>query len=210
MIYPGNRFYGSIRSIVVLTLIALVPLPGLHSDKNPFQQWISFSRTDDSVKLITWLKCRMREEFIGGICKSPLFSRYPPFLGRFGLFITLKKGNEVRGCYGAFDHRSDSIELTLIEYLRGALKSDPRYEPVDISEIGEIDVMVTVTERPFPIRDINLLDISRYGIIVTGENNESTVFVPAEVRSVEYLKSRLKQKSIIQIAAFRAATIRVR
>ncbi len=210
MIYPGNKFYGSIRSIVVLSILALVPLTGLHSDKNPFQQWISFAGTDDSVELVTWLKCRMREEFIGGICKSPLFSGYPPFLGRFGLFITLKKGKKVRGCYGAFDHRSDSIELTLIEYLRGALKSDPRYEPVDISEIGEIDIIVTVTERPFPVRDINLLDISRFGIIVTGNNNESTVFVPAEVRSIEYLKSRLKQKSIIQIAAFRAATIRVR
>ena len=207
---PGKRLFGCIRSAVVLSLIAFVPLTGLRSEGHPFQQWVSFSRSDDSVELITWLKCRMRGEFVGGICKSPIFSRYPPFLGRYGLFITLKKGREVRGCYGAFYHRSDSISLTLIEYLRGALKSDPRYEPVDISEIGEIDVIVTVAERPFPVRDINLLDISRYGIIVTGENNEKTVFVPAEVRSIDYLKRRLQKKSIIQIAAFRAATIRVR
>jgi AMMECR1 domain-containing protein len=206
--YPDNRFNRSVHSILFFFMVAfLLPLAGLPSDDNPFQQWVSFSRTEDSLELITWLKCRMREEFIGGECKSPPFKRYPPFFGRFGLFITLKRGREIRGCYGAFDHRSESIELTLIEYLRGALRSDPRYEPVDISEIGEIDVIITVAERPFPVRDINVLDIYKYGIIVTGENNESTVFVPAEVRSIEYLKSRLKLKRIIQIAAFRAATI---
>ena len=169
-----------------------------------------FSRSEQSDSLISWLKCMMREELIGEACVGHQLPVCPHFYGRVGLFVTLRKNRQVRGCYGAFDHRAESIEVVLIEYLRGALRSDPRYAPVDISECDEIDIIVTVAGTPFPVRDLNVLDISRYGVIVTCEDHSHVVIVPAEVRSTDYLKRLLPRKGIVQIAGFRAVTIEAR
>ena len=150
----------------------------------------------------------MTEEITGKTCRLSDPYGYPAFSGRFGIFVTLKKGKIVRGCYGAFDHRSESLKYVLTEYLRGALRSDPRYEPVDISEITDIEIIVTIADRPFPVRDINLLDISRYGVTVTFDNNAAVVYVPSEIRSIEYLKRSFKGRRVLQITGFRALTIR--
>jgi AMMECR1 domain-containing protein len=194
---------------VMLALVILLPLSSFPSGEL-LEEWILFSRSEQSESLISWLRCLMREELLGEACVGYRLPEHPPFYGRFGLFVTLKKKRQVRGCYGAFDHRSESIEAVLIEYLRGALRSDPRYAPVDVAEYDEIEIVVTVAGTPFPVRDLNVLDISRYGVIVTREDNSRIVIVPAEVRSTDYLKRKLPKRGIVQIAGFRAVTISAR
>ena len=66
---------------------------------------------------------------------------------------------------------------------------------------------MTVADRPFPVENIEELDISRYGVVATDGEGRSTVIVPAEFPSTESLKKMLKRLKIDSFTAFRAVMI---
>ncbi len=171
-------------------------------------EWARFSKSGDSRNLLTWLRCKTKETLTGDACGAGLDARTPSFYGKLGIFITLVKGNRVRGCFGAFHHKSENIEAVLEEYLHGALRCDPRYPPADVSELEDLKIVLTLAGEQYPVDDINSVDISRFGIILTLDDNEKIVFVPAEIKSMEYLRNRMRGLAIRQIAAFEAVVIR--
>jgi len=174
----------------------------------PFASWESFARRGEAKKLLAWMRCSLDEILMGKACMEPPAFAPPPFYGRFGLFVTLVKGGKVRGCYGAFDHRSDKMEDLLRDYLQGALKRDGRYRPLDAYEAADAGIVLTVAGRQLPVNDLEHIDTANYGIVVTFENNEKSVFVPAEIKNMEKLKEMLRGKEIYQLTVFRAITIK--
>lgn len=203
----------NIIQYIILILAAIHIFTGMEtsfSNEDPFSDWAVFARSNKKQELMKWMSCRMREELTGAVCKQNLEMQVPHFSGRFGIFITLTRGGRVRGCYGAFDHKTNSFPTILAEYLRGALRSDVRHDPVDISEFSEIKIIITIAERPFSINDINILDISEYGVMVADEKGQRIVYVPAEIKSIDYLKRTLLKKirRVNQYFAFRAITLR--
>ncbi|RPI93674.1 MAG: AMMECR1 domain-containing protein [Spirochaetales bacterium] len=114
----------------------------------------------------------------------------------------------MRGCFGAFHHKTGDAELTLREYINGALFLDPRYPPLDIRELGETRIILTVAGDLVPVDDINQVDFSRYGLMISFENGEKIVLVPSEIRSRDRLDRIIGSGMVVQCAAFRAVTIR--
>jgi AMMECR1 domain-containing protein len=170
------------------------------------EQWAEFSKKTGCGKLSSWLRCQARSRLAGVPCNERLGVSTPPFFGRLGVFITLKKGTRVRGCYGAFSHASADIEALLSDYITGALTRDPRYKPLDISEIEDTEIIMTITTAPSPVDDYASIDTKRYGVVLAcGEH--TIIFVPAEIRSVSYLEKAMAGKSC-QVSAFKAVTIR--
>jgi AMMECR1 domain-containing protein len=170
------------------------------------EQWAEFSKKPECGKLSSWLRCQARSRVTGMPCREALGVTPPPFFGKLGIFITLKKGTKVRGCYGAFFHGSADIEALLSDYIAGALTRDPRYKSLDVSEIEDTDIIMTITTAPFPVDDYRLIDTSRFGIVlVCGE--QTAIFVPAEIRSASYIEKAMAGKSC-QVSAFKGVTIR--
>jgi AMMECR1 domain-containing protein len=192
-------------SICLLAVLGLLRL-SIAIEDPMLEQWTEFSKKPDCSKLVSWLRCQARSRLTGMPCKKMLSVTTPPFFGRLGIFITLKKGSKVRGCYGAFSHVSADIETLLSDYIIGALTRDPRYTPLDISEFDDTDIIMTITTAPSPVDDYTSVDTHRYGIVlVCGEN--SSIFVPAEIRSASYIKKAIAGKTC-QVSAFKAVTIR--
>jgi AMMECR1 domain-containing protein len=170
------------------------------------EQWAEFSKKPECGKLASWLRCQARSRLAGIRCKETLDVPTPSFFGSLGMFITLTKGTRVRGCYGAFSHGTADIEALLSDYIAGALYRDPRYKPLDASEIEDADIVMTITTAPFPVDDYASIDTKRYGIVL-GCGDHTAVFVPAEIRNSSFLEKAMKGKSC-QVSAFRAVTIR--
>lgn len=172
------------------------------------EQWRAFSKTSDAAHLSAWLHQSLESYLTGGADIAPPKIPLPAFDGRLGVFITLLKKNKVRGCYGAFDHPTSHIETLLADYLKGALRRDHRYLPIDTGDLPEITIVVTIAGRRLPVRDVSHVDIMNYGILATFENDAHDVVVPAEIRSLDALRNRWKGKEIQQLDAFRTVTIK--
>lgn len=83
-----------------------------------------------------------------------------------GVFVSLHKGHELRGCIGTFSPaRGNVAEETIINAIHSATE-DPRFSPVSTHELADLDYSVDVLSPPEPVQDANELDPAKYGVIV--------------------------------------------
>lgn len=190
--------------IIALALLALRQAPA----DDPLREWADYARGPGGIELREWMRCVTHASLTGSECKRPAPAGIPRYYGKLGLFVTFQKGSRVRGCFGAFHHVSDDAVLTLKEYIGGALYADPRHSPLDISELEDTAIILTVADEPVSVEDINRVDFSRHGLMIQFESGERLVLVPSEIKSWDRLNRLLGSRTIVQCEIFRALTIR--
>lgn len=83
-----------------------------------------------------------------------------------GVFVSLKIDGQLRGCIGTFLPLTPSVVDETARNAIAASTEDPRFPPVDESELEAITYSVDVLSPPEPVGDMNELDPKRYGVIV--------------------------------------------
>ena len=83
-----------------------------------------------------------------------------------GVFVSLKKNQELRGCVGTFMPTKDNLALEIISNAISAAFRDPRFKALEKSELNEIDISVDVLTLPV-IANKTELDPKTYGVIVS-------------------------------------------
>lgn len=87
------------------------------------------------------------------------------FEDRAGVFVSLKKHGELRGCIGTTAPTAENVAAEIIRNAVSAGTRDPRFEPVAENELDFIDYSVDVLSPAEPA-DPSQLDPKRYGVIV--------------------------------------------
>ncbi len=87
-----------------------------------------------------------------------------------GVFTTLTKHGELRGCIG-FPYPIKRLDEAIIESAIAAATEDPRFPPVSLEEMDEIVVEVTILTPPerlnvSPIELPKHVEIGRHGLMV--------------------------------------------
>jgi AmmeMemoRadiSam system protein A/AmmeMemoRadiSam system protein B len=83
-----------------------------------------------------------------------------------GVFVSLKKHGELRGCIGTISPTADSIAQEIVQNAVSAGTGDPRFYPVEKNELEELQYSVDVLMKPEAIESVNQLDVRKYGVIV--------------------------------------------
>jgi AmmeMemoRadiSam system protein A len=86
---------------------------------------------------------------------------------RAGVFVSLKKHGQLRGCIGTISPVTKSVAEEILRNAVSACSQDPRFEPVAENELSELVCSVDVLSEPEPIPSSDMLDVKRYGVIVT-------------------------------------------
>jgi MEMO1 family protein len=95
-----------------------------------------------------------------------LIDREPWLRDRAGIFVSLKKQGELRGCIGTTAPTTPSIVDEIIQNAISAATRDPRFNPVTADELPDLTISVDVLGQPERVESKNDLDPSRYGVIV--------------------------------------------
>lgn len=99
------------------------------------------------------------------IMKPP--SPVPPEMqGRAGVFVSLKKRGELRGCIGTYMPTQPTIAEEAIRNAVSAAVDDPRFAPVSREELPELTITVDVLDPPEPAESPSELDPKVWGVIV--------------------------------------------
>ena len=85
---------------------------------------------------------------------------------RAGVFVSLHKHGDLRGCIGTIMPWSDCVADEIIALAVEAGTRDPRFQPVSASELADLEYHVDVLSAPEPA-ERDQLDAKRYGVIVT-------------------------------------------
>jgi len=86
--------------------------------------------------------------------------------GKAGVFVSIKKHGELRGCIGTFMPSCDSIGTETIMNAISAATKDPRFQPVRAEELEDLTYSVDILSAPEKVKGLSELDPKKYGIIV--------------------------------------------
>jgi AmmeMemoRadiSam system protein A len=90
----------------------------------------------------------------------------PEMRERAGVFVSLHKRGQLRGCIGTFEPAKDNVAEEIIANAISSSTMDPRFPPVNASELDDLEYSVDILTKPEPVTDINQLDPMTYGVIV--------------------------------------------
>ncbi|MCF8378218.1 MAG: AmmeMemoRadiSam system protein A [Bacteroidales bacterium] len=113
---------------------------------------------------------------------------------RRACFVSLHlKDGSLRGCIGTLEPVEKNLYDEIVRNAISAACNDRRFSPLKKSELSKIEISVDVLSLPEKISDINDLDPSIYGIIISDNNYRRGVLLPAidEIDTIE------KQISIV-------------
>jgi len=119
--------------------------------------------------------------------------------GRAGVFVSLKKHQQLRGCIGTLAPTKSSIASEIIHNAISAGTQDPRFEPVGLEELSELDISVDILDAPLAIDNLDQLDPQKYGIIVSKDHRSGLLLPMLEgVDTVEQQLSIAMEKAGIK------------
>lgn len=85
---------------------------------------------------------------------------------RAGVFVSIHKHGELRGCIGTFEPTKDNVAEEIIANAISSATRDPRFPPMASSELSDLEYSVDVLTKPEPVEDASQLDPRKYGVIV--------------------------------------------
>lgn len=89
------------------------------------------------------------------------------FLNRSaGVFVTIEKNGDLRGCVGTYLPVYENIGEEIIHNAISAATNDFRFGKISKSELPHLSYIVYILEKPEPVSDISELNPKKFGIIL--------------------------------------------
>jgi hypothetical protein len=83
-----------------------------------------------------------------------------------GAFVTLYKKGQLRGCIGNMIGRGPLVE-TIQDMAIASATEDPRFHSVNLQELPEIDIEISVLSPMRSIHDVNEIKVGTHGILMS-------------------------------------------
>jgi MEMO1 family protein len=90
----------------------------------------------------------------------------PELKERAGVFVSIHKHGELRGCIGTFEPTQPNVAGEIMTNAVSSATEDPRFLPISNEELGDLDYSVDLLSKPEPVADKTQLDPRKYGVIV--------------------------------------------
>ncbi len=102
-------------------------------------------------------------------------------LSKKGAFVTLKKEGQLRGCIGYIEPALPLYQ-TIIRASIFAACRDPRFPPVSVDELEELEIEISVLTPLKKIQTPRLVEVGKHGLVISKGNKKGLLLpqVPVE------------------------------
>lgn len=83
-----------------------------------------------------------------------------------GIFVTIEKNNQLRGCIGTYLPTKENIAQEIIYNAVTAATEDYRFGPIQQEELPQLSYTVYILSELELVKDINELNPKKFGIII--------------------------------------------
>jgi len=120
----------------------------------------------------------------------------PEMKPKAGVFVSIHKGGELRGCIGTIEPQRNNIAEEIIANAISSASRDPRFYPITTDELKELEYSVDILTKPKPVKSRKRLDAKRYGVIAEAGSRKGLLLPDLEgVDSVDYQIDICRQKA---------------
>jgi AmmeMemoRadiSam system protein A len=89
---------------------------------------------------------------------------------RAGVFVSLHRQGELRGCIGTFRPTTGNVAQEIIRNAIESATRDPRFPPLQAGELADLEVSVDVLSDPEKVKSVSELEAKNFGVIVKAGN----------------------------------------
>ena len=113
-----------------------------------------------------------------------------------GLFVTLRKSGELRGCMGTLEPACADTALEIVENAISAAFHDPRFDPIAAEELAGLSVSIDIVKGMVAVPSMSALNPSCYGVVVQ-QGMRRGLLLPGiqEITSVEQQVAIAREKA---------------
>jgi AmmeMemoRadiSam system protein A len=106
--------------------------------------------------------------------RSHLLSQPPPppdvpfgvLTESHGIFVSIHKHHELRGCIGNV-HPMEPLFRSAAECAIAAAVGDPRFMPLTLGELSEVEFEISVLSLMEPVQDVSKIEVGKHGLFVS-------------------------------------------
>ena len=84
---------------------------------------------------------------------------------KYGVFVTLHKHEQLRGCIG-YVEGFRPLQQAVVEMALAAAFEDPRFPPLQMEEVKELEIEISVLSPLKTITDIDEIEMGKHGLII--------------------------------------------
>ena len=122
----------------------------------------------------------------------------PEMRERAGVFVSLHKHGQLRGCIGTFGPTKSNIAEEIMSNAVSSATRDPRFPPITPDELLDLEYSVDVLTEPKLVQGAEELDPKRYGVIVKSGARRGLLLPDLEgVETVQQQIAICRQKGAI-------------
>ena len=135
----------------------------------------------------------------GAILESPKGAPMELRRERAAVFVSLHKYGVLRGCIGTLEPTTNCVAEEIIANAIAAATRDPRFKPMELSELSETDIKVDRLNTPEPTTRESL-NPRKYGVIVQSHQRRGVLLPDIEgVNTVDEQVSIAASKAGIDV-----------
>ena len=149
--------------------------PGYSSKSGEKHDYPGELDQDDQAELLEIARQSLEEGVRNGQLKTFETDR-PRLKEKRGVFVTLNKNGELRGCMGHFDADTPLYEIVAHQVLVSAFQ-DPRFPQVQAQELDHITIEISVLSIPEPVDSYEDIEVGLHGVILQKDGRGAT-FLP--------------------------------
>lgn len=130
-------------------------------------------------------------------------------LKRAGVFVSIKKHGQLRGCIGTIESTQENMAEEIIQNALSAGTRDPRFNPVSQGELKDLTYSVDMLYPPEAILGLEELDPKRYGVIVRNGDksglllpNLEGIDTPEEQVEIARQKAGIRSGELVNLERF--------
>jgi len=106
------------------------------------------------------------------------------FQKKSGVFVSIHKGKELRGCIGTYLPTKENLAKEIIHNAIAATR-DPRFPPVQAEELPYLSYEVYILNPPQPIQNIEELNPKKFGILVQSLESEKSGLLLPDLENID-------------------------
>jgi AmmeMemoRadiSam system protein A len=102
-------------------------------------------------------------------------------LRRSGAFVTLRQGDQLRGCIGRL-WADQPLYQRVQEMAVAAATADPRFPPLTIDELDDVDIEISVLSPLRRVTDTQQIEVGSHGLVIRHAGRQGVLLpqVPVE------------------------------
>ncbi|WP_347274557.1 AmmeMemoRadiSam system protein B [Candidatus Kuenenia sp.] len=176
----NNFVYSVSYASILFTKDAEIKSGEYHPQEEPQTEGQSICLSEKEKKTLLSL-ARNTLETYANTGASPeidlqLFTQTPRLFEKYGVFVTLKKQGQLRGCIGYILPKTPLYQEVVENTINSSAK-DNRFLPVTHEEINDIDIEISVLSQPRKINGPEGFTVGQEGIVIR-KGYANAVFLP--------------------------------